>query len=193
MIIMPSNDTGHIVKDLFAKYPDKIGMMNNPFSFKNPYGIHALDNGCFVRFDEKRYFELLNRVNDALFVTVPDVVGCHDRTVALWKHYHNRIKHRCKAPLAFVAQDGCEPELVPKDADWVFVGGLDPWKQNNIHKYAAMDIPCHVGRVNGKGRLDYCKDLGVVSVDGTGWLRQRGKQFYDFIEYFEGEKQCLLF
>ena len=192
MIIMPSNDIGKIVKKLHKEYPNKIGMMNNPFSFKKPYGIHAFDNGCFHRFDEEKYYSCLYKLKDPLFVVVPDVVGCHDRTLSLWKFYKNKIRHRIDAPLAFVAQDGCTLEQVPNDADWIFIGGLDPWKMDNIHKFIG-DRPVHVGRVNGEGRLKYCESLGVKSVDGTGWLRQRNKQYNDFIRFFEGDNQCSLF
>jgi hypothetical protein len=73
------------------------------------------------------------------------------------------------------------------------VGGLDPWKMDNIHKFVGLGKPVHVGRVNGIGRLKYCESLGVASVDGTGWMRSRDKQFYDFLEYFKGEKQRKLF
>ena len=54
---MPSNDTSKIVRKLAKEFPEKIGMMNNPYSYKKPYGIHAFDNGCFVRFNENLYFQ----------------------------------------------------------------------------------------------------------------------------------------
>ena len=94
---MPSNNVGQIVKDLFEKYPDKIGMLNNPFSFKKPYGIHAFDNGCFVSFDVVKYFSCLIKLRlmlekgfaqKPLFVVCPDVVGCHHRTLSLWHTYY---------------------------------------------------------------------------------------------------------
>ena len=194
MIVMPSNDTGKIVKELYKKYPDKIAMLNSPASFKKPYGKWALDNGCFKRFDSTLYFKCLDKAkkfNDPMFVVVPDIVGCHDRTIALCHYFYPAIR-RYGYPLAFVAQEGCSISRVPKQSDWIFIGGLDPWKMDNIHKFMG-DRPVHVGRVNGIGRLKYCESLGVASVDGTGWLRQRNKQFYDFLEYFEGESQCSLF
>jgi hypothetical protein len=187
---MPTNNTGKIVKNLYKKFPDKIAMLNTPQSFKKPYGKWAFDNGCFKYFNEKAYFKRLeesSKFQRPMWVAVPDVVGCHYRTLALWNYYYYRVQS-FGYPLAFVAQDGCRPKDIPKEADWIFVGGLDPWKMDNIHKYV-NGRPVHVGRVNGIGRLKYCESVGVTSVDGTGWLRQRSKQFYDFIEYFEGEKQ----
>ncbi len=192
---MPANNTSRIVKELHKKYPDKIGMLNTPQSFKKPYGSWALDNGCFKYFDEELYFSQLHKskkYSKPLFIVAPDCVGCHSRTLALWHYYYKKIKP-FNYPIAFVAQNGCQGlGDVPKEADWIFVGGLDPWKTQSIHKFIG-NRPVHVGRVNGKGRLKYCESIGVSSVDGTGWLRQRGKQFFDFMEYFNGEKQNALF
>lgn len=194
---MPSNNTGKVVKDLFKKYPGRVALLQNPrrirpHSFEYPY---AIDNDCFQKFDEKQYFKILDaskKYHPPMFITVPDVVGCHDRTLALWKFYYPILK-KYAYPLAFVAQDGCEPELIPEEADWVFVGGKDPWKIQNIHKYVGIGKRVHVGRVNSLSRLKYCEDLGVDSIDGTGWMRGRGKSFYDLMNWFsgEGEQLCM--
>ncbi len=193
MIIMPSNNTGRVVKKLIKNFPDKIALLLNPRNIR-PHQLkikHALDNDCFKKFDENKYFDALNKVINPIFVVCPDVVGCHDRTYALWRYYYPKIK--CyKFPIAFVAQDGCKPEFVPKESDWIFIGGKDPWKMENIHKFIGSK-PVHVGRVNGIGRLKYCESLGVASIDGTGWMLARDKKFYDLMEYFYGEKQCSLF
>jgi len=201
MIVMPGNDTGPISRKYFKEYPDKIGILNTPFSWKNPReGVAwALDNGCFVRFDEKMFYDAIWKgltmfeKHPPLFIACPDVVGCHTRTLALWKHYYRKINHFSKGMnIAFVAQDGCRLEDVPVSADWIFIGGLDPWKKNNIHKFIG-DRPVHVGRVNSLWMLEYCESIGVASVDGTGWMRARGKQYYDFINWFEGDPQRKLF
>jgi len=193
MIFMPTNNTGKIVKELAKNFPEKIALLLNPREIK-PCQLkfkYALDNDCFNNFNEKKYFKALDKITNPIFVTCPDVVGCHSRTYALWQYYYPKIK-LYNFPVAFVAQDGCRPDTVPKEADWIFIGGLDPWKINNIHKFIG-NKPVHVGRVNGIGRLKYCESLGVSSIDGTGWLRQRGKQFNDLMEYFKGEKQYGLF
>lgn len=196
IIIMPSNNTGKIVKDLYRKYPDRMALLLNPHCIR-PHQFtyrYAIDNAAFNQFDEKQYFKMLDastKYEKPLFIVCPDVVGCHDRTLALWHYYRPRLKEY-GYPIAFVAQNGCEPGLIP-DADYVFIGGKDPWKIENIHRYVGLGKPVHVGRVNSIGRLKYCESLGVDSIDGTGWMRARDKKFYDFIEYFEGEKQCSLF
>ena len=193
---MPSNNTGKICMELAQEYPDKIAFLFNPTrkSTKGFNFIYAVDNGCFSGFNEKLFFNYLDYLKSykkPMFVVSPDVVGCHDRTLALWYYYYPKLK-TYNYSLAFVAQDGCEPELVPKEADWIFIGGNDPWKMENIHKFIGSR-PVHVGRVNGIGRLKYCESLGVSSVDGTGWMRARNKQFHDLMEYFVGEKQIAMF
>jgi hypothetical protein len=198
MIVMPSNNTGKIVKGLFAAYHDRIALMLNPhcirphqFSFR-----YAIDNAAFNQFDERAFFKILDRSRQyqpPIFVVCPDVVGCHDRTKVLWKYYQPILK-KYRYPIAFVAQDGCEPEYIPCEADWIFIGGKDPWKINNIHRFVGLGKPVHVGRVNSLSRLKYCEDLGVHSVDGTGWMRARDRKHNDLLEWFAGEpKQLGLF
>jgi hypothetical protein len=125
--------------------------------------------------------------NPPIFIVSPDVVGCHYRTLALWKYYLTKLKEY-GFPIAFVAQDGCTPEAVPKECDWIFIGGTNGWKSKNIEPYIGMR-PVHVGRVNSIGFVKYCESIGVSSIDGTGWMRARGKQYNDFINYFNGEVQ----
>ena len=198
MVIMPSNNTGKIVMDLFDKYPNKLALMLNPHRRSKTYFLvrNAIDNAAFSKFDQNIYFDFLNYSkeygNNPMFVVCPDVVGCHDRTLALWNYYYKTLKDY-DYQIAFVAQDGCTPDTVPDNADWIFIGGKDPWKMDNIKNFVGLGKPVHVGRVNGIGRLKYCESLGVDSVDGTGWMRARDKQFYDFLEHLEGEKQCSLF
>ena len=194
MIIMPSNNVGPKVREFFEKYPDKIAQLFSPDGWRKPKHQYALDNGCFKQFNEKKYFKMIKKAQDfwkPIFLVVPDVVGCHDRTISLWKHYYP-ILNKLNCPLAFVAQNGCEPETVPTEAGWIFVGGLNPWKKDNIYKFIGSR-PVHVGRVNSLWMLEYCQSLGVVSVDGTGWMRGKGRQYYDFINWFEGNPQMELF
>ena len=195
MIVMPSNNVGPIPRKFFKEYPDKIAQLFSPDGWSKPKHQYALDNGAFKQFNEKKYFNMLldaTRYKKPLFCTVPDVVGCHDRTLALWWWYFDRIND-FGYPMAFVAQDGCTIETVPNNADWIFIGGLDPWKLENIHIFTEGTRPVHVGRVNSFARLEYCKRLGVKSVDGTGWMRARDKKYYDFIRWFEGDEQMKMF
>ena len=194
MIVMPSNNYKH--KELFEKYPDRIALLLNPHRTGKAYFQfrYAIDNAAFNKFNEIKYFKMLDfskSYQKPIFIVCPDVVGCHDRTLALW-HYYYPVLKPYDYPIAFVAQNGCTPETVPIEADWIFVGGLDPWKKDNIHKFIG-DRPVHVGRVNSLWMLEYCQELGVASVDGTGWMRARDKKYYDFINWFEGNPQRKLF
>ena len=197
MIIMPSNNTGRVVKDLYAKYPDKMALLLNPHCIR-PHQFkyrYAIDNAAFNRFDEKQYFKMLDastKYQKPMFIVCPDVVGQSDLTMALWNYYYPKLK-KYNYPIAFVAQDGCEPKDIPNEASWVFIGGCDPWKLDNFARFVGNGKPVHVGRVNSISRLLRCEREGVDSVDGTGWMRARDKKFYDFLEHFEGEKQCSLF
>ena len=196
MILMPSNNVGPIVRKLFREFPENIAQLMSPDGWRPPKHQYALDNGAFRTFNENLYFKMLDKskkYEKPLFVVCPDVVGCHDRTIALWNYYYPLLC-RYGYPIAFVAQDGCEPNTVPKNADWIFIGGAPQtsWKFDNAYKFIG-DRPVHVGRVNSIGAVKYLESIGVTSIDGTGWMRARDKKYYDFIEYFEGEKQCSLF
>lgn len=196
MIVMPSNNVGPIVRELFQVPPERIAQLMSPEGWRPPKHKYALDSGAFKQFNEKLYFRMIEKSKQyepPIFLVCPDVVGCHDRTLALWNHYYPELKET-GYPIAFVAQNGCTPETVPRKADWVFIGGLDPWKMENIEYFVGNCRPVHVGRVNTIDRLRYCESLGVASVDGTGWFRARGKQYNDFLNYFKGDPQlCLQF
>jgi len=192
MMIMPANNLFSGVKELYRKYPDKIGILNTPYSWKNPTVIknYAIDNGCFHQFNEQKFFNSLNRsmsFHKPMWVVCPDVVGCHDRTVILWLYYYPIISDM-GFKVAFVAQDGCTPETVPKEAYCCFIGGLDPWKDDNIKNFIGVREWTHVGRVNGLGRLRTCLDLGVDSVDGSGlWVNQY-KKLYEILGEYEASQ-----
>jgi len=196
---MPSNNTGQVVKDLFEKYPDEIALLLNPQCYR-PHQFeyrYAIDNNAFIRFDEKMFFDFLDKTKKhkpPMWVVSPDVVGCHDRTLALWGHYYPMIQ-KYGYPIAFVCQDGCRPELIPEEAAWWFIGGSPQtdWKSTHLINFTTNKTrPIHVGRVNSTSFAKYCEILGVDSIDGTGWMRAGYRQ-KQFIGLFEEEKQCSLF
>jgi hypothetical protein len=189
---MPSNNTGRVVKQLFKDHPGKIALLLNPDCLRPHHFeyMYAIDNAAFKQFNERKFFKMLSaapKENPPLFVVCPDVVGCHDRTIALWHYYYPKIKPY-GFPIAFVAQDGCTPDAIPAECDWIFIGGTTQWKMNNIKPYIGLR-PVHVGRVNAMHFVKYCESLGVTSIDGTGWMRARDKKYYDFMHYFNGEVQ----
>ena len=188
---MPSNNTGSVVKELIREYPEKIALLLHPDRVYDSLfmGQYAIDNGAFKKFDERKFFYLLDyarKFHKPLFVTCPDVVGCHDRTLALWHHYYSRLVPY-GYPIAFVAQDGCTLDAVPRECNWIFIGGTNDWKPHNIRPYIGIK-PVHVGRVNSMNFLETCEQLGVASIDGTGWMRARDKKYYGFLSYLKGEQ-----
>ncbi len=195
MMIMPANNLSGMCHYYAGKYPGKIGMLNTPNSYKTPpyYMPYAIDNGCFIKWDEEAFFLMLRKVSllkeKPLFVVCPDVVGDHNETIEMWKKYNKRIDF----PLAFACQDGCNPEDVPKNAHACFIGGSTEWKLNNAQRFKNIRKWLHIGRVSTKSRMEWAQRIGADSIDGTGFFRGKGKQYYDFIEYFEGDKQLKLF
>lgn len=184
MIIMPGNNLSNIVHYLARNFPGSIGMMNSPRSWKNPvkYIPYAIDNGGFLGFDEAEFLKLLARLKNfvaPLWVAVPDVVADAEATNRLWHEWKNRISYK----LAFVVQDGHEPQDVPQKAYAVFIGGSTKWKLSSAHKFKGTCQWLHIGRVNTSRRLQWAKELGADSVDGTGWFRSpnRSKALVDYI------------
>jgi hypothetical protein len=53
----------------------------------------------------------------------------------------------------------------------IFIGGSSAWKWRTVNTWADNFDRVHVGRVNSIDRVWLCHDLGVESVDGTGWFR----------------------
>jgi hypothetical protein len=81
------------------------------------------------------------------------------------------IAAELKRNLAFAVQDGMTPDDVPDGARIVFVGGSDAFKWRTVETWAAHFPRVHVGRVNNIDRVWQCDDLGIESVDGTGWFK----------------------
>lgn len=194
MMIMPSNNLSGLCHYLAGKYPNRIGMMNTPLSWKPPpyYMPWALDNGCFTSWQPEKFKHFLQRgklYHSPLWVAVPDVVADPEATLKFWHEWQGQIEY----PLAFVCQDGHEPKDIPTQAICCFIGGTTDWKLNNAHRFKGVRKLLHIGRVTTLKRLKWAKDIGTDSVDGSGFFRARGKQYNDFLEWFEGEKQCGLF
>jgi hypothetical protein len=198
MMLMPGNNTGGLVHYFAGKYPGKIGLLMSPDGWRVPpfYLPYGLDNGCFKRWDEVGFFGMLRRASllrvQPLWVCVPDAVADAETTFQRWHEYSDKIAS-LGFRLSFVAQDGMERTDVPQNAFCVFVGGSTDWKLKNAHKFKGAAKWLHIGRVNTLGRLKWAEGIGADSVDGTGWLRAKGKQYNDFVEYFTGSMQMEMF
>ena len=198
MMIMPGNNLSSICHYFAGRYPGQIGILNSPKYWTRPpvYFPWALDNGAFHHFDPDLFINTLHvakTVHPPLWVAVPDVVCNPEETLRLWHFWWRKIDF----PLAFVCQDGHEPQDVPKEAICCFIGGSTHWKIENAYKFKSVRRLLHIGRVNTIRRLRWAKDIGADSVDGTGFFRAGPKHYYNLLSRrFEGDKErniCSLF
>lgn len=175
---------------------ESVGQLLTPLTYRRnfrPTGIFGIDNGCFKRFEAKKYWSMLEReapnAKFCKFVTVPDVVGDARRTLELFNHfrYDPRL---CKFPIALVCQNGQEDLPIDWDRlDAVFIGGDDRFKTSaaahSIIKTAQiLGKWTHVGRVNSPIRWGLVEEWGVDSCDGSGLaqyseMRHKIRQYKD--------------
>lgn len=190
----------------FRKY---VGMFKTPLS---GYGFQrlqkigmplALDNGCYSGFDEKKFRKMLNMAKifqgdlDLMWVACPDVVGNAIATNNLFQEWRDELTD---FRTAYVGQDGAEDLDVPFDAfDCLFVGGSTKWKLSEsarslIDQAKQLGKTVHVGRVNSEKRLRYCYQLGVDTVDGSGYFRYKWWYLAQCLHFVDGlHRQSLLF
>ena len=142
----------------------------------------AIDNGCVSIVDgrpvndpnwsETRWLRMLDRYQDTpgcLFAVVPDWVCDAERTNERWTRYAPLV-HARGYRAAYVTQNGCT--AIPPDADAVFVGGDDDWKDGLTalaltNSARARGLWCHLGRANTWTRIHRSHLDGYDSVDGT--------------------------
>jgi hypothetical protein len=217
MRVMLSNNTGRKVRDLAERFPGRLAHLFAPGGERAPFLPYALDNGAFGVFkaggrwglDEgKRWRSLLDWAGGQdeapMWSAVPDVVGDPVGTLTLWLALAGSVDSpkRGLGLRAWVAQNGAEPHHLnplapfahggPVQPGVVFIGGDDAYKRRAIGPFVAAGHRVHVGRVNGLGMLRHCQELGVESVDGTGWLRGDQEQWgalVRFLEETEGQGQ----
>jgi hypothetical protein len=150
--------------------------MGNKIPSSGPW---AADSGCFSRktyVGDAMYLKWLERRTEfkdrCLFATVPDVVGDHDATLAMFPAMADRIRD-LGYPVAFVAQDGATSADVPwDDLDALFIGGSTQWKLSEaayglVGEGKRRGKWVHVGRVNSPRRLRAFAHAGADSADGT--------------------------
>lgn len=187
-MVLVSNLSGGKFHYLAGAYPGRLGHLYSPDGWRTPvkWLPYALDNGAYTGFDEAKFFGVLDRTRLAahkpLWVAVPDAVGDRAKTLELWGEYRDRVAAYGR-PLAFVAQDGMGAGDVPPEASVVFIGGSPGWKLRTLETWCSLFPRIHVGRINTERLLWICHDLGVESVDGTGWWHD--KQFADLEKYLE--------
>jgi len=132
----------------------------------------GIDNGAFSGLDLPGFTRLLKKYYDkranCLFVAIPDSVGDHKKTFAMWDDYHNLADGYQKA---FVVQDGFDEW--PSNAAAIFIGGSTKFKDSfecDQIVLSALEnkMHVHIGRVNTFGRFNRFDKLGAHTCDGSG-------------------------
>lgn len=187
-----------------GRWPGKVGLLLGPAYFTKqairPWLPYVLDNDAFsawtngTEWNHAAWTAMLQRAmlhkHKPSWVLVPDVVTDKAATLANWeKHAPEAATYRW--PLAFAAQDGMTPDDVPSDAAIVFIGGSTEWKWRSLPTWCANFRRVHVGRVNNIEKVYHCEDMGVESVDGTGWFKDptRDDKLPALLSWFEGERR----
>ncbi len=145
-----------------------------------PGAQYACDNGRFGKgwVGYERWWAWVVQTveeNDAercLFAAAPDVVADAWLTFVHSYGWLSRIR-ALGIPAAFIAQDGCQasPWLIPWDElDVLFIGGSTKFKLASAdlcREAVARGKRVHIGRVNSGKRMQFAKDCGAESCDGT--------------------------
>lgn len=180
-------------KSLYEKYPDFVGVLFSPERTRHyPEVPFAIDNGAYGAwlkgqdFNEKKFIEVCHKFSrfNPLFVVCPDKVNDRAATIGLWNKWKPFLSD-LNLSAAFVFTNGMTIRDIPSDADYVFIGGDNRFKEWAIANRSAIIKPVHVGRVNYHSRLWKCHNHGISSCDGTGWFRGDRKQRQILIDYLE--------
>ena len=133
-----------------------------------------------------------------LFVAVPDVVADCGATMDRWREWSPRLTGW---PLAFVAQDGQEPDAIPHDCAAVVIGGSTAWKLGEqARRCVAWAVQhgkhVHIGRVNWRRRYLHFRAMpgsDLFTCDGTR-TRFEGvdKTMTAWASYMAGDYQATL-
>lgn len=144
---------------------------------------------------------MLDALMDApapLWAVLPDVYGDWSRTLdRAWK-YRGKLTSR-GIRIALALQDGIGDwsEALALCPDAVFVGGKTDWKWRNAeaicHFYQRRGIWIHLARVSGYLKVREALRIGVDSIDGTGWMRNPGRNLPELLRELDGtHKQLML-
>lgn len=167
-----------------AQWPEGVaGQLLTPLTqYRKAADVFAIDNGAYNGLRLATFARMVARYeqHEPLFVAVPDKVGCHRTTVALYEE-HSHLALGCRK--AFVAQDGYDGH--PACAGAIFIGGTDAFKDSLealdlVRRSVVAGLHVHVGRVNWPTRWARFQAVGAHTCDGSGasrydhmWLRLR--------------------
>lgn len=145
-----------------------------------PDSLYCCDNGKFGKGwpGFEKWFAWLKKTVETygpercLFATAPDVVGDAVETLIQSSPWLTPMRE-LGVPVAYVAQDGCQdaPGLIPwAEFDVLFVGGSTEFKLGSealCREAIERGKRVHIGRVNSYKRMQWAKDCGAESCDGT--------------------------
>jgi hypothetical protein len=200
MILLISGATKTIEK--YRDHPN-IGAFLTPRSGnskKSRQGlVWGVDNSAFVNFDEKKFINMLKKINgeDCKFVACPDKVGDGEETLRMFYEWRPIIK-KYNLPIAIVLQDGITVENVPFDlVDSIFIGGTTKYKLGKDVRDICiianqLNLWVHMGRVNSNKRLQYAIDIGCDSVDGSGYSMFPDKKIPYALKFLERARKGFL-
>lgn len=159
-------------------------------------GRWVFDNGAFfcwkhgLPFDAHRFVSCLKKIDDLEPAQRPEWCVVPDLVAGGMDSLDVSIAWRNLLPDAFAdggwwrwylaVQDGMTEDAVAEALeadiyDGIFVGGSTSWKLQRAARWVefAHDrrLPCHIGRVNGRRRLQWAINIQADSIDGTGWTR----------------------
>lgn len=212
MLVMLSNCKGPRVRELWEQFPEQIGHLFAPSGLRDtgwrpPWtDLYALDNGAYgAKLDGRSYphrslLRLADRAEQIelehgigpLWLACPDVPFEAEPTLKLWGAIAPWFRALYGWPLALCVQDDMTPAQVrelPEQPDVLFVGGSTTrngragWKWDRLAEWVDHFPRVHVGRVNSPEKLWECRELGIESVDGTGWVRGDAKQWAGLVSY----------
>lgn len=178
MVLLVSGAT----RDVRRANPERVGVLFVPRAGNTPASavgrVWAADNGAYSGFDCQAFVNMLEGlrgVPGCRFVAAPDVVGCADDTMRLFRLWEPML-HALGFPVALVAQDGMRPHDIPwHSIEALFIGGSVAWKLSRVAAdllgwAAARGKHRHVGKVNTRERMMHFWGL-ADTIDGSGFSR----------------------
>lgn len=165
----------------------------------------ATDNAAYSNWDKDKFFQLLDKIggcfeNPPLWVAAPDVVGNAIETAKLFKMWEPIIR-MYGLQVALVLQNGQESigwGTHEKNFDAIFIGGdnefkLGKYARHCVRRAKEMGKWVHMGRVNSLKRIDYAREIGCDSVDGTACSMYPDAHIPKFLKHLETEQFTMKF
>jgi hypothetical protein len=158
----------------------------------------AADNAAFSNWDRVKWLSMLRRIagTDPLFVVAPDVVCDAMATLARLKVTSPMIRKR-GFRVACALQNGQEWIGVRRNyLDAIFIGGDTEFKLGAYARHCVRSAKergdwVHMGRVNSLKRLQYAREIGCDSVDGSGYSMFPDTKLIPALRYLETEQLAL--